>query len=97
MSFSDCTMNEVLASAKIKLWSACKLGDNDLLSSVINSLLIEVEKSTELEEQCKKEATIEDSSIINMDDVKKLVNDPNEDGNTMLHLAAFGSYIKLVW
>ncbi|XP_054010497.1 ankyrin repeat and zinc finger domain-containing protein 1-like [Hylaeus anthracinus] len=93
----DCTMNELLSSAKIKLWSACKLGDNELLSSVINSLLMEVEKNMELEGDNKGEAAVEDSSVISMDDVTKLVNDPNEDGNTMLHLVALGGHLKLVW
>ncbi|XP_076638178.1 tRNA endonuclease ANKZF1 isoform X2 [Colletes latitarsis] len=93
----DYTMNEVLASAKIKLWSACKLGDNEMLSSVINSLLIEVEKNMELEGQSKEEAAIEDNLVISMDDVTKLVNDPNEDGNTMLHVVAVGGHLKLVW
>lgn len=90
-------MNEILANAKVKLWSACKLGDNELLTSVIKSLLIQVEKSFELEEQNKEDVTISSHSIINKDDITKLVNDSNEDGNTMLHLAALGGHLKLVW
>lgn len=95
--FLECVMNEILASAKVKMWSACKFGDNELLSSVINSLLTQVEKSMTLEEQNKEDVTIDSSSIISKDDVIKLVNDPNEDGNTMLHLAALGGHLKLVW
>ncbi|OAD54422.1 Ankyrin repeat and zinc finger domain-containing protein 1 [Eufriesea mexicana] len=93
----ECVMNEILTSAKVKLWSACKFGDNELLSSVINNLLTQVEKSMTSEEQNKEDVTIHSSSIINKDDVIKLVNDPNEDGNTMLHLAALGGHLKLVW
>ncbi|XP_076235610.1 tRNA endonuclease ANKZF1 [Calliopsis andreniformis] len=93
----ECVLNETLANAKVKLWSACKLGDSELLSSVINSLIAEVEKSMELEEQSKEDATGEVNSIISMDDVTKLVNEPNEDGNTMLHLAALSGHLKLVW
>ncbi|XP_017788648.1 PREDICTED: protein vms-1-like [Habropoda laboriosa] len=93
----DYTINELLASARVKLWSACKLGDTELLSSVIDTLLVEVEKSMELEEQNKEDVSTDASSIINKDDVIKLVNDCNEDGNTMLHLAALGGHLKLVW
>lgn len=73
------------------------MGDSELLSTVITSLLTEVNKGVEMEEQIKEEACIEECCIINMEDVTKLVNDPNEDGNTMLHLAAFGRHVKLVW
>ncbi|CAL7951192.1 unnamed protein product [Xylocopa violacea] len=90
-------MNEMLANAKVKLWSACKLGDSELLSSIIDSLFIEVEKGMELEQQNKDDVNADSSSIINNSDVTKLVNDPNEDGNTMLHLAALGGHLKLVW
>lgn len=91
-------INEVLLDAKIKLWDACKLGDNDLLSSTIDNLLAEVKKNEELMEQNKNEVTIELNSVfVNMNDVIKLVNDTNEEGNTMLHLAALGGHLKLVW
>ncbi|XP_078034517.1 tRNA endonuclease ANKZF1 [Augochlora pura] len=93
----DNTMNEVLVSSKLKLWSACKLGDSEMLSTIIDGLLTEMEKSMETEEQNKEVGITEDNSIINMEDVTKLVNDSNEDGNTMLHLAAFGGHLKLVW
>lgn len=84
--------------AKIKLWTACKLGDNDLMSSVIDNLLIEVKKCEELMEQNKNDVTIEfNNAIMNMNDVVKLVNDANEEGNTMLHLAALGGHLKLIW
>ncbi|XP_032667918.1 ankyrin repeat and zinc finger domain-containing protein 1-like [Odontomachus brunneus] len=92
------TINEVLSDAKIKLWTACKLGDNDLLTSAIDDLLGEVKKCEELMEQNKDDVNIECSNLlVNMDDVAKLVNDANEDGNTMLHLAAFGGHLKLIW
>lgn len=90
-------MNEALTSAKMKLWSACKVGDNDLLSSVIDDLLMEADKNTELEDQNKEDTTVESNSIIHKNDVTKLVNDPNEDGNTMLHVAALSGHLKLVW
>ncbi|XP_015440018.1 PREDICTED: ankyrin repeat and zinc finger domain-containing protein 1-like [Dufourea novaeangliae] len=93
----DNTMNEILANAKTKLWSACKLGDNELLSTCIGTLLSEVEKVTEMEEQIAEEAAAEDNAIISTEDITKLVNDFNEDGNTMLHLAAIGGHLKLVW
>ncbi|XP_017890086.1 ankyrin repeat and zinc finger domain-containing protein 1-like [Ceratina calcarata] len=91
-----CPVNETLANARVKLWSACKLGDCELLSSTVDSLFIEVEKGVELERN-KEDDAADSSSIINRDDVTKLVNDTNEDGNTMLHLAALGGHLKLVW
>lgn len=90
-------INETLANAKVKLWSACKLGDDQLLSSIIDSLFIEIEKSVELERNKGDDAVTDSNSTINRDDVTKLVNDTNEDGNTMLHLAALGGHLKLVW
>lgn len=95
--FSDCAANEILGGAKMKLWSACKLGDSEMLSSVIDGLLTEIKRSAELEEESKEDATAEAAPIINMDDLIKLANDSNEDGNTMLHLAALGGHLKLVW
>ncbi|CAD1469810.1 unnamed protein product, partial [Heterotrigona itama] len=95
----ECVLNETLTNAKVKLWSACKLGDDELLSSVINDLLIEIKKSVELENKLenKEDVTVSCNSVINKDDMTKLVNDPNEDGNTMLHVAALGGHLKLVW
>lgn len=88
----------MLLDAKEKLWAACKLGDNEMLSSALNDLLIEAKKSEELAEQNKDDVTNESNNIlVNMVDVEKLVNDTNEDGNTMLHLAALGGHLKLVW
>lgn len=91
--------NEVLSDAKTKLWIACKRGDNDLLSSVIDNLLAKIKECEE--EQNKKD--IADSCItsnntfVNTDDMAKLVNDTNEDGNTVLHLAALGGHHEQVW
>ncbi|XP_011152539.1 ankyrin repeat and zinc finger domain-containing protein 1 [Harpegnathos saltator] len=91
-------INEVLLDAKIKLWNACKLGDNDLLSSTIDDLLDEVKKCEELMEQNKSDVNVECiNPLVNMHDIAKLVNDVNEEGNTMLHLAAFGGHLKLIW
>lgn len=91
-------INEILLDAKMKLWTACKLGDNDLLSSAIDDLLAEVKKCEELAERNKDDVNVEfNNHLVNMHDVAKLVNDVNEDGNTMLHLAALGGHLKLVW
>ena len=98
-AFPECVLNETLTNAKVKLWSACKLGDDELLSSVINDLLIEIKKSVELENKLENEedVIVSCNTVINKGDVTKLVNDPNEDGNTMLHVAALGGHLKLVW
>ncbi|XP_070166528.1 tRNA endonuclease ANKZF1 [Polyergus mexicanus] len=92
-------INEVLLNARTKLWTACKQGDNDLLSSVINDLLTKIKECEE--EQNKKDVAIDcmmsNDTSVNTDDVAKLVNDVNEDGNTMLHLAALGGHCEQVW
>lgn len=92
-------INEVLLNARTKLWTACKQGDNDLLSSVINDLLTKIKECEE--EQNKKDVAINcmmsNDTSVNKDDVTKLVNDANEDGNTMLHLAALGGHCEQVW
>lgn len=93
-------VNEVLLDAKPKLWTACKQGDNNLLSSVIDNLLAKVKVCEE--EQNKKDAIVDcssmsDNNLVNIYDVAKLVNDTNEEGNTMLHLAALGGHCEQVW
>lgn len=92
-------INEVLLDARTKLWTACKQGDNDLLSSVIDDLLSKIKECEE--EQNTKDIAINDTTsndtFVNTDDVTKLVNDTNEDGNTMLHLAALSGYYEQVW
>jgi len=91
-------INEALLDARTKLWTACKQGDNDLLSSVIDGLLSKIKECEE--EQNKKDIAVNDTSndtSVNTDDVTKLVNDTNEDGNTMLHLAALGGHCEQVW
>ncbi|XP_072749414.1 tRNA endonuclease ANKZF1 [Anoplolepis gracilipes] len=92
-------INEVLLDARTKLWTACKQGDNDLLSSVINDLLNKIKECEE--KQNKKDiainGTTSNDTSVNTVDVTKLVNDTNEDGNTMLHLAALGGYCEQVW
>lgn len=91
--------NEVLLDAKAKLWTACKQGDNDLLSSVIDNLLAKIKECEE--EQNKKDiidsCATSNNTLVNTDDVAKLVNDVNEDGNTVLHLAALGGHCEQVW
>lgn len=89
----------MLLDAKTKLWNACKRGDYDLLSSVINDLLAKVKECEK--EQDKQDVAINcatsNNILVNINDVAKLVNDTNEDGNTMLHLAALGGHSEQVW
>lgn len=91
--------NEALLDAKTKLWTACKQGNKDLLSSVIDTLLAKIKECEE--EQNKKDITdssaTSNNTFVNTDDMAKLVNDTNEDGNTMLHLAALGGHYEQVW
>ncbi|KAI4504016.1 hypothetical protein M0802_000487 [Mischocyttarus mexicanus] len=87
-------VNEVLHNAKYQLWNACKLGDNELLASTIDILLTEVKK---FESTLEEESNVDTQTSFNMESVIKLLNDGNEDGNTMLHLAAIGGHLKLVW
>lgn len=89
----------MLLDAKIKLWAACKRGDYDLLSAVINDLLAKVkecEKARDKEDVAINCAT-SNNNVVNTNDVTKLVNDTNEDGNTMLHLAALSGHPEQVW
>lgn len=87
-------VNEVLHNAKYQLWNACKLGDNELLTSTIDILLTEIKK---FESTLGEESNVDTRTSFNMESVIKLLNDGNEDGNTMLHLAAIGGHLKLIW
>ncbi|XP_035725892.1 ankyrin repeat and zinc finger domain-containing protein 1-like isoform X2 [Vespa mandarinia] len=89
----ESAVNEVLHNAKDQLWTACELGDNELLTSTIDILLSEVKKFESLEE----ESEVDTQTFLSMENVIKLLNDGNEDGNTMLHLAAVGGHLKLIW
>lgn len=91
--FLESAVNEVLHNAKDQLWTACELGDNELLNSTIDILLTEVKKFESLEE----ESEVDTRAFLSMENVVKLLNDGNEDGNTMLHLAAIGGHLKLIW
>lgn len=72
----------------------CKQGDNDL-SSVIDVLLTTIK---DCEEQNKRDVRINwatsSDTFVNTDNVTKLVNDTNEDSNTMLHLATLGGHYE---
>ncbi|KAL2735278.1 ankyrin repeat and zinc finger domain-containing protein 1-like isoform X1 [Vespula squamosa] len=87
-------VNEVLHNAKDQLWTACELGDNELLTSTIDILLTEVKK---FESTLEEESKVDTQAVLSMESVIKLLNDGNEDGNTMLHLAAVGGHLKLIW
>ncbi|EZA52420.1 hypothetical protein DMN91_012080 [Ooceraea biroi] len=88
-------INEVLLDAKTKLWNACKVGDVELLTSVVDTLLA---KAKECGQQDRKDdAASSNAALVNTEDVAKLLNDTNEDGNTLLHLAALGGHHDQVW
>ncbi|XP_012257096.2 ankyrin repeat and zinc finger domain-containing protein 1-like isoform X2 [Athalia rosae] len=91
--------NEVLNNLKQKLWSACKLGDTELLSSALESALVEIQRCERLKVEIAngKEIDEDPANFITMDKIVKLVNESNEDGNTPLHLAANGAYLRVVW
>nr|XP_050852138.1 ankyrin repeat and zinc finger domain-containing protein 1-like isoform X1 [Vespula vulgaris] len=90
----ESAVNEVLHNAKDQLWTACELGDNELLTSTIDILLTEVKK---FESILEEESKVDTQAFLSMESVIKLLNDGNEDGNTMLHLAAVGGHLKLIW
>ncbi|XP_015524854.1 ankyrin repeat and zinc finger domain-containing protein 1 [Neodiprion lecontei] len=91
--------NASLYNLKQKLWTACKLGDIELLSSALESALSEIQRCQSLEEQLAngQEINEDPTNFMKMDNVVKLVNESNEEGNTPLHLAANGGYLKVVW
>lgn len=70
------------------------MGDNELLTSTIDILLTEVKK---FESILEEESKVDTQAFLSMESVIKLLNDGNEDGNTMLHLAAVGGHLKLIW
>ena len=82
-------------STKLKLWSAFKSGDFETLTSALEVFLNEVQNCEEVNEEGNRE--VEKSPVIRKGDVKKMVNDPDEDGNTMLHMAAINGYRETVW
>lgn len=91
-------MNEVLRDAKVKLWSASKSGDNELLTFVLKNLFDDASKCTN-DEEVNAENDTEPATDVDYstEDVLKLINESMEDGNSMLHLAAFGGHLRVVW
>lgn len=91
-------VSEVLKDAKVKLWSASKSGDNELLTSVLKSLFDDANKCLDDKEvNAESEAELVNDVDYSTEDVMKLINESNEDGNSMLHLASFGGHLKVVW
>lgn len=75
------------------------MGDTELLSSALESALIEIQRCQELETKLAngQEINEDPATFMTMDKIVKLVNESNEDGNTPLHLAANGGYLRVVW
>ena len=86
----------MLNASKLKFWSACQLGDAELFDVTLQNLLEEVGKSENVQNSSEDQPN-SGFVPINEDDITKLVNDTNEEGNTLLHLAAAGNFTKLVW
>ena len=82
-------------STKFKLWSAFKSEDFETLTSALEHLLNQAQKCDQENEGENKEE--DKSTVIGKSDVMKIVNDPDEDGNTMLHLAAISGHLKTIW
>ncbi|XP_033226186.1 ankyrin repeat and zinc finger domain-containing protein 1-like isoform X2 [Belonocnema kinseyi] len=91
----ESVLSNLLMSTKLKLWSAFKSGDFEALTCALEVLLNEVKNCEEENEEGNKE--IDKSPVLRKGDVKKMVNDPDEDGNTMLHMAAINGYRETVW
>ncbi|KAK0159020.1 hypothetical protein PV328_009952 [Microctonus aethiopoides] len=88
-------VHKALISGKSDLWRACKIGDYELLMKTWKILLDEVAKC---EASPKEENLVADcSTYLSMSDVILMINEGDEDGNTMLHLAANGHSLEILW
>lgn len=92
-------VNEILANTKLRLWDASRSGDNESLESLWNTLLAEVSRCEQLKDKINQddENGSDKPVILRSEDLSKVLNEPNEDGNTLLHLAAIGGHLKVVW
>ncbi|KAF7987364.1 hypothetical protein HCN44_003126 [Aphidius gifuensis] len=81
-------VNELLIKSKLKLWNACKIGNCKELTETWDELIIETRKNDNNNEQIV---------LINMFDIVKLLNECDDDGNTMLHLAAIDNNSEILW
>ncbi|XP_043272058.1 ankyrin repeat and zinc finger domain-containing protein 1-like [Venturia canescens] len=92
-------INEILTSTKLQLWDASKSGDNESLGKLWNTLLAEVKRCEKLKDEMDEmhENQTDKPAILRADALTKVLNEPNEEGNTMLHLAAIGGHLKCVW
>lgn len=70
-----------------------------MFSTVWNTFVEEIKRCAQLENEINQdvEPNVDKVAPLRMDDVSKVVNESNEDGNTMLHLAAIGGHLRLVW
>ncbi|XP_051174741.1 ankyrin repeat and zinc finger domain-containing protein 1-like [Leptopilina boulardi] len=82
-------------TTKLKLWSTFKSRDFEALMTILEDFLSIVQNCNN--EENNEENKNNKSSVIGKDDVLKIVNDSDEDGNTLLHLAAISGNLKSVW
>ena len=93
------SINEVLAASKLKLWEVSKTGDTEIFATVWETLMTEIKRCEAIEEKEIEddETNAEKPALLRIQDVYKVINESNEDGNTMLHLAAIGGHLRVVW
>jgi len=96
---SESPINEVLAAGKGKLWEASKTGDSQAFSNVWDTIVEEIKRCEQLEDEVNQDENTngEKAVPLRMSDISKVINESNEDGNTMLHVAAIGGHLRLVW
>lgn len=82
-------VNELLVKSKLKLWNACKIGNCKELTETWDELIIETRKN----DNNNNDGIL----LINMFDVVKLLNECDDDGNTMLHLASIENNSEILW
>ncbi|XP_043474158.1 ankyrin repeat and zinc finger domain-containing protein 1-like [Leptopilina heterotoma] len=82
--------NSIFISTKLKLWSTFKSRDFETLTTILENFLDIVQNINEENDDKEK-------SNITKDEVLKLINESDEDGNTLLHIAALSGHLKTIW
>ncbi|XP_063972704.1 tRNA endonuclease ANKZF1-like [Diachasmimorpha longicaudata] len=99
-------VNQVLEDSRVKLWDACMAGDVGMLSDIWGVLMREVKRcekegsariSGDSAQQNDKNAEETNDVELTMENLLGVINEPDDDGNTRLHVAAMGGHLDTVW
>lgn len=79
------------------MWSACQNGEEELYFQSLEKLLDEIKICDNAAGYASEDKPSEPVILVTLQDLIKLINDQDSDGNTMLHHASISNQLKTIW